>query len=566
MVLSVDVAKSKLKAKSSKRQPNSPWGGMNHTEANIKGAVRPRSKAEMKRSSRLNEEEKPKGRSEYKALKMQQSLGHVGYGKRNAIKEKISEIKGFDEFQLLPTIKESIGSQALSQDHDGEPIPTPIQRLAIPALLGQDRSSRRSKGEESETDSFLLAAETGSGKTLAYMLPVIDALKRAEMKEAEIERREREQEEQRQAETKKNSLWELEGPKRVAAHPTTGRPRAIILVPTAELVNQVGALAKSLSHTIKFRASLISSSYSGVVVRNRLFSPNGIDMLISTPHLLASITESDPNVLSRVTHLVIDEADSLFDRSFRELTTTVLDRSLPSMKQLILCSATIPIRLDRYLRQRFTNIKRLTTPNLHAVPRRVQLGVVDVEKDTYRGNKDLACADTIWTIGKGAAEYAEDGKKHKSETKRILVFVNEREKTVELAKYLQTTGIDAIALSRDTPIRQQAETLAAFTTGAEPEGKDGKEQPQTKLPSKRTLPNTKVLVVTDLASRGVDTTAVRHVILYDVPHTTIDFIHRLGRTGRMGRRGRGIVLVGRNDRKDVVKEVREAMFRGQALI
>jgi len=497
---------------------------------------------------------------------MQQSLGHVGYGKRNAVKEKISEIKGFDAFNLLPIIKESVGPQALQYDGDNNIVPTPIQRLAIPALLAQDEPRKRSKDEQSETQSFLLAAETGSGKTLAYLLPIIDALKRAETKEAEIERQEKEREQQLEAEKKKESLWELESPPKVEPHPTTGRPRAIILVPTAELVDQVGALAKSLAHAIKFRASLISSSFSGVVVRNRLFSPNGIDMLISTPHLLASITGSDPNVLSRVTHLVIDEADSLLDRSFQELTTAVLDRSLPSMKQLILCSATIPIRLDKYLRQRFPNIRRLTTPNLHAVPRRVQLAVVDVDKDPYRGNKDLACADTIWTIGKGVAEYSEDGKKHKNETKRILVFVNEREKTTELAKYLESTGIDAVALSRDTSIRQQSDVLTAFTTGIDPESKQNAEQPQAKSSPKRLLPNTKVLVVTDLASRGIDTTAVRHVILYDVPHTTIDFIHRLGRTGRMGRRGRGVVLVGRNDRKDVVKEVREAMFRGQALI
>lgn len=84
--------------------------------------------------------------------------------------------------------------------------------------------------------------------------------------------------------------------------------------------------------------------------------------------------------------------------------------------------------------------------------------------------------------------------------------------------------------------------------------------------SARQLPNTKVLVTTDLASRGIDTLAVKTVVLYHVPHTTIDFIHRLGRLGRMGKRGRGIVLVGKKDRKDVVKEVREGMFRGQALI
>ena len=84
-------------------------------------------------------------------------------------------------------------------------------------------------------------------------------------------------------------------------------------------------------------------------------------------------------------------------------------------------------------------------------------------------------------------------------------------------------------------------------------------------PSKK-LENTKVLVTTDLGSRGIDTLAVRNVILYDVPHTTIDFVHRLGRLGRMGRRGRAIALVGKKDRKDVVSEVRHAMFRGQALI
>jgi ATP-dependent RNA helicase MRH4 len=82
----------------------------------------------------------------------------------------------------------------------------------------------------------------------------------------------------------------------------------------------------------------------------------------------------------------------------------------------------------------------------------------------------------------------------------------------------------------------------------------------------RRLKGVKVLVTTDIASRGIDTTAAKTVILYTVPHTSIDFIHRLGRVGRMGRRGRGIVLVGRGDRKDVVREVREGMFKGMALI
>jgi ATP-dependent RNA helicase MRH4 len=323
---------------------------------------------------------------------------------------------------------------------------------------------------------------------------------------------------------------------------------------------------------------LISSSFSGVVIRNRLFSPGGIDVLISTPHLLASIAESDPNILSRVTHLIIDEADSLMDRGFAPLTSAIIDRSTPSLKQLILCSATIPRSLDTYLRKRFPDIRRLVTPNLHAIPRRVQLGVVDVERHPYQGNKNLACADTIWSIGKAAAEH--DGPvKGEMDVKRILVFVNERETTKAVTEYLVSKGIDAIALSRDTPEERQSEMLASFTLAkpltapkVEHPGSLADNQPnyvpigREAPPVKRSLPNVKVLVTTDLGSRGIDTLAVRHVILYDVPHSTIDFIHRLGRTGRMGRRGRGIVLVGKHDRRDVVAEVKEGMFKGQALI
>lgn len=180
----------------------------------------------------------------------------------------------------------------------------------------------------------------------------------------------------------------------------------------------------------------------------------------------------------------------------------------------------------------------------------------------------LACADTIWQIGKSAGEYDPAEGKEAVPTKRVLVFVNEREDTETVAQYLQKKGIDALAFHRDTDPSRQAKTLASFTgSDTSTAIKASTTEPaKPESASKRTLPNTKVIVTTDLGSRGIDTVSVRHVILYDVPHTTIDFIHRLGRTGRMGRRGRGIVLLGPGDRSDVVKEVREAMFRGEALI
>ena len=606
MALSPRVARPSEKiapsGKPVKRRTNSPFGAMNLKSADMRRPPHERSESQLKRSyagrerpqsdrerpgrERPQREQRNRGSAgTFKALKMQRSLSAVSYGHRNAVKAKISGIETFDDFPLLPVIKESVATQALTGLEYIHP--TPIQRLSIPALLGDDGKSRRRswKAKSEAMEQFLLAAETGSGKTLAYVLPVLDAIKRAEISDADIEAHNKALEEEKRENS--NSL-ELEAPPLSnQPHPTAGRPRAVILVPTSELVTQVGSVVKALSHKVKFRAALISSAYTGRVIRNRLFAPSGIDVVISTPHLLSSIAESDPNILSRVSHLIVDEADSLLDRSFAPSTSIIIDKSTPSLRQLILCSATIPRSLDNYLRTRFPDIRRLVTPNLHAIPRHVQLGVVDVEKEPYRGNKNLACADTIWAIGKAAAEHvishAPGGiGPDRVDVKRILVFVNEREKTQEVAEYLVSKGIDAVALNRDTPEERKAETLGSFTSSApetvsivteqkrvqpgEPNYTPATHSSTPSPPPRRHLPNTKVLVTTDLGSRGIDTIAVKHVFLYDVPHSTIDFIHRLGRTGRMGRRGRGIVLVGKGDRRDVVREVKEGMFMGQALI
>lgn len=565
---------------SAQRRKPSPFAGMNRTDPGqivvhtkkrlVEKPKHVSGKRARTRAGKTRIERQP---GDMKALKMQRALSHVPYQQRTQIKTRLDGIDSFEDFPLLPLLQEAIPTQALKGLVDISP--TPVQSLAIPAILGVgDKKGRRTlpQAPRKGMQQFLLAAETGTGKTLAYALPVIDAIKRQEMEEKEEEDRIKALKQQHQ----KSNPFELESPPLSSEQfSDEGRPRAIILVPTAELVDQVGAVFKSLSHTVKLRVAMISASYSSTVIRNRLFSPTGVDVVISTPHLLGNIAESTPNVVSRVSHLVIDEADSLFDRSFAPLTASVIDRAAPSLKQLILCSATITRSLDSYLQNRFPDLERLATPNLHAIPRRVQLAVVDIEADPYRGNRDLACADTIWSIGRSANE-DEDS----TNIKRLIVFVNEREKAKDLAAYLVTKGVDAAAMSRDTEQRQ-SDILAAYTsttpTATVSNNKEisqaamaatlsGRAVEKPAVSNRRILKNTKVLVMTDLGSRGIDTVAVRHVILYDVPHTTIDFIHRLGRTGRMGRRGRGIVLQGKNDRKDVIREVREGMFRGQALI
>ncbi|KAH8165793.1 hypothetical protein CIB48_g2432 [Xylaria polymorpha] len=546
---------------SPRRRSAGPFGGMNQTVARIREDAPRRPVRNTYRNDRDQKGNDKRAGPRIKAMKMQNSLTSISYGQRTRTKASMTELESFDQLDLIPVLKSAISDDVLKGLVDIKP--TPVQRLAIPALLSQDLGRRRSRAESSRSgrQEFLLAAETGSGKTLAYLLPTVNALKEAEAKDAEIIAY-REAFEKQMAAMKEPGY---EGPREFEPHPTTARPRVVILVPTAELVDQVGAVAKSLSHAVKFKASMFSANVSAKVIQSTMYSPRGIDLVVATPHLLGSMADSDPNILSRVSHLVVDEADSLFDRSFSPVTTSILDRALPSIQQLILCSATIPKRLDNYLARDFPDMTRITTPNLHAIPRRVQLGVIDVSKDPYRNNKNLACADAIWSIGKDASRH-EGSVPGEIEIKRIMVFVNEREKTQEVAEYLVSKGIDAVALHRDTEEQRQSEMLESFTSNKPMTAKISDASESTAGKGRRSLPNTKVIVATDLASRGIDTLAVRHVILYDVPHTTIDFIHRLGRAGRMGRRGRGVVLVGKDDRRDIVAEVRESMYMGQALI
>ncbi|KAF7719538.1 DEAD box ATP-dependent RNA helicase, mrh4 subfamily, mitochondrial [Penicillium ucsense] len=582
MSLSPNVAKASLNKPRPGRDRRGPFAGMNQTEARVRDTPRPRSQAALKRSGDEGKTEKTESPL-YKALKMQTTLSPVSYGRRAAIKSKISNVTSFDHFPLLPAVRHSIFAQALPGL--SEVVPTPIQRLAIPQLLSNTPKKPTSKVDEDapKYDQYLLAAETGSGKTLAYLLPVVDAVKRAEVRDKEEQQKLEEEKAKEREERLKARTFEIEPEEPPMSN--AGRPRAIILVPTSELVAQVGAKVKALAHSVKYRSGVISSNLTPRRIKNTLYHPDGIDILVSTPHLLASIAKTNPYLLSRVSHLVLDEADSLMDRSFLPTTTEVIERAAPSLQKLIFCSATIPRSLDNQLRKRYPDLKRLTTPNLHAVPRRVQLGVVDIDKEPYRGNRSLACADVIWSIGKAGdvsdENYGPLTQYMGPKVKKIIVFVNEREEAEEVAQFLISKNIDAVALSRDSSSRKQEEILAEFTEVDQPPTADEimllrKQaraeksipflEPEKKREVDRRLPNTKVLVTTDIASRGIDTLAVKTVILYHVPHTTVDFIHRLGRLGRMGKRGRGVVLVGKKDRKDVVREVREGMFRGQALI
>ncbi|RAL15104.1 ATP-dependent RNA helicase MRH4 [Aspergillus homomorphus CBS 101889] len=589
--LSSNVSQPSLSPRSSReRERKGPWGGMNMTRVSERAMPRTKDdKRDVGRRDGKKDNEKTDSPL-YKALKMQTALAPMSYAQRTKVKERIADITSFEHFPLLSVVHHSISSQALPGLTDL--MPTPIQRVAIPELLKNPLPQLGAEPSSSpKYEQYLLAAETGSGKTLAYLIPLLDNFKRLESAELTFEKKQEEakQREKEKELKRKNRAFDIEPEEPLVSN--AARPRMVILVPTSELAFQVGDKLKAFAHTVKFRSAVLASNLTPRRIKNGLFNESGVDIIVTTPHLLASIAQKEPYVLSRVNYMVLDEADSLMDKSFSPILNEIISKATPSLHKLILCSATIPRGMDNTLRKRWPDIKRLTTPSLHAIPRRVQLGVIDVQKPPYNGNRSLACADIIWSIGKaGDAPDPDLGPgQARSNDKRILVFVNRREEATEVAEFLKSKGINAKAFNRDVTDRKEREILAPFTDSAPPltaaEVQKAREEEQRRRREDQSIPfvrpggdlhagpppakhleNVQVLVSTDIASRGVDTLAVKTVILYDVPRTTIDFIHRLGRLGRMGKRGRAVVLVGKNDRKDVVKEVREAMFRGQALI
>ncbi|WP_242917729.1 DEAD/DEAH box helicase [Pontibacter liquoris] len=274
--------------------------------------------------------------------------------------------------------------------------------------------------------------------------------------------------------------------------------KALVLVPTRELALQIGevmqAFGKALPRPVKTLAV-----YGGVSINPQMMQLNGTDVLVATPGRLLDLVSNNAVRLSEVEILVLDEADKILHLGFKEEMDKVL-ALLPARRQHILLSATLGADVEKL--------------------------VADLLQDpvVIRVEEEASVPDLITQV---AYQVGPEKKGpllryliREKDMQQVLVFTSSIRTADNVTGKLLKHGIQAAALHGDKSQGARTDALTKFKAG--------------KL---------RVLVATDLASRGIDIKFLPYVINYELPRSPKDYVHRIGRTGRAAAQGEAISLI-----------------------
>ncbi|MBC7587349.1 MAG: DEAD/DEAH box helicase [Chitinophagaceae bacterium] len=274
--------------------------------------------------------------------------------------------------------------------------------------------------------------------------------------------------------------------------------KALILVPTRELAVQVGEVFKLFADAVPRKVKVLSV-FGGVSINTQMINLQGVEILVATPGRLLDLVDAKAMDLSSIDILVLDEADKMLNMGFKAEMDNIL-KLLPSKRQNLLFSATLG-----------KEIHTITEILLHN-PVKIQ---VEEEK------KDI---DLITQTCYHVTEERKGPllryliKQH--QINQVLVFASSIHRADAVVEKLKKHGIDAASMHSKKSQGARTDALGNFKNG--------------KL---------KVLVATDLASRGIDIQFLPWVINYELPRSPKDYIHRIGRTGRAANAGNAISMV-----------------------
>jgi ATP-dependent RNA helicase RhlE len=273
--------------------------------------------------------------------------------------------------------------------------------------------------------------------------------------------------------------------------------RALILTPTRELAAQVAQSVEIYGKHLPFKSAVI---FGGVKINPQIVQlRKGVDIVIATPGRLLDHMNQKTIDISKVEFLILDEADRMLDMGFINDIRKVLE-VLPKQKQTLLFSATYSDEIKKL------SDRLLNSPTLIEVARRntasetVKQAVYPVDKVRKRELLTHLIKEGDW--------------------KQVLVFSRTKHGANRLAGQLASDGITAAAIHGNKSQNARTKALDDFKKG-----------------------EVRVLVATDIAARGIDIDHLPHVVNYELPNVSEDYVHRIGRTGRAGNQGEAISLV-----------------------
>ena len=285
-------------------------------------------------------------------------------------------------------------------------------------------------------------------------------------------------------------------------------PRTLILEPTREHAAQVQEAFIKYGAKHKLTVALIIGGVSFDDQDAKL--TRGVDVLIATPGRLLDHQERGRLLMTGVELLVIDEADRMLDMGFIPDIERIC-KLVPFTRQTLFFTATMPPEIQRITEQFLHNPVKVEVS-------RPATTVAAITQSLVKTGRDPADKrDTLRRLIRAAEGLT-----------NAIIFCNRKREVATLHRSLVRHGFSAIALHGDMDQSARTAALEQFRRG-----------------------ETKLLVASDVAARGLDIPAVSHVFNFDVPHHPDDYVHRIGRTGRAGRSGTAITLVAPIDTKTV---------------
>jgi len=273
--------------------------------------------------------------------------------------------------------------------------------------------------------------------------------------------------------------------------------RALVLTPTRELAAQVEESVRTYGKYLQLSSTVI---FGGVGMNPQISKlKKGVDILVATPGRLLDLQQQGMLDLGQVQMLVLDEADRMLDMGFIHDVKKVL-ALVPKEKQSLLFSATFSDEIRELANGLLKNPQSVqVTPRNTTVQR-----ITQVIHPVGRGKKKALLAHII----------------NEQNWSQVLVFTRTKFGANNVAEFLEKNGITAMALHGNKSQAARTQALAGFKSG-----------------------DVRALVATDIAARGIDIDDLPHVVNYEIPNVSEDYVHRIGRTGRAGADGAAVNLV-----------------------